>query len=131
MQARGKALFLLLVACALAIGLSSCAKSPVQVLSAKRSRSYSLGFQTAYPDKPGTVFLVVTYAGLSADDRKKTLYITDGKNRYPTQLGGVTIKDDKANSFVVVTVPESQLEFQVALGDYPPVSFRAAETIDD
>jgi hypothetical protein len=126
MHMRGKRFFPLLVGCAMAVALSACAQSPLRVRSAERSRAYSIGTRTVYPWwKPGDVFLKVTYSGLSADDREKALYITDGKNRYPVHLW------DKANSFVVVTVPESQLEFQVVLGDYPPVSFKADETVQD
>lgn len=134
MHMTGKRLFPLLVGCAMAVALSACADSHLKVLSAERSRGYSLGTRTIYPEKTGDVFLKVSYRARSEDDLKKDLYITDGKTRYPVQYMGFTMGGAGGAGkrwFVVVTVPASQLEFQAVLGDYPPESFKVDKTIQD
>ncbi|HEV2022491.1 MAG TPA: hypothetical protein VGQ94_08160 [Terriglobales bacterium] len=122
---------LVLIACAMAIGLSACAQSPLKVLSATRYKGHPLGPSDGFPEKPGYVFLKLSYLDLSEDDRKKDLYITDGKTRYPVQFVGFSIDGAKRHSFVVATVPASQLEFQAVLGDYPPTSFKVDSVILD
>jgi hypothetical protein len=131
MHMKTRMLLPLLVGCAMAVALSACARSPLKVLSATRYKEHPLGLSDGMPGKPGHVLLKLSYVDLSEDDRKKDLYITDGKNQYPVQSIGFSVDGNNRHSFVVATVPADQLEFQVVLGDYPPISFKADSAILD
>ena len=120
----------LVLVAVLAFTLAACTRSPIRVISAQRALSYSAGIQTVYPD-PGYVFMEVKYGGVFGDDLKKEIAITDGNNQYGVRLVGFTLQGGKKESYVVVMVPERQLDFQIILGNYPPVDFKAEEGIKE
>ena len=110
--------------------------SPLTVISAKRGKKYGSPTRAIEARDPvADVVLLLRVGGLSRDEFRQidqdSIYVLAGSEHLPPNVVATRVVDGKAELIVVVVGPRSILEMTLVVNRYPPVPFKAEQTVVD